>query len=125
MKSSSVSGRPMRFSRQERQSIPLPGDMPDAAQRLVVSEVDRRHGLAGPSRTEAPGDDQSIIASPQTEVASGQSIDDDEQRDEPGRRENILDHCRTPNRHAAGCVRSRKGLSSEAEGSNPPAAPTS
>ena len=48
-----------------------------------------RHVLLA-SRTEAPGDDQSIIASPQTEVASGQSINDDEQRDEPGRRENIF-----------------------------------
>jgi hypothetical protein len=74
---------------------------------LVVSEVDRRHGLTGPSLTEVPGDDQSIIASPQTEVASGRSINDDEQRDEPERPENILDHCRTPNRNAAASVRSR------------------
>jgi hypothetical protein len=72
---------------------------------LGVGEVNRRHDLAGPSRTEFPGDDQSTIASPQTELASGHSINDDEQRDEPGRRENILDHCRTPNRHAPGSVR--------------------
>jgi hypothetical protein len=52
-----------------------------------VGEVNRLHGLAGPSRIEAPGEDQSIIASPQTEVASGHSINDDEQRDEPEPRE--------------------------------------
>jgi hypothetical protein len=34
-------------------------------------------------------------ASPQTEVAGGHSINDDQQRDEPEGRENILDHCRT------------------------------
>jgi hypothetical protein len=50
-----------------------------------VGEIDRRHGLAGPSRTEVPGDNQSVMASPQTEVASGQSISDDEQCDEPER----------------------------------------
>ena len=75
------------------------------AERARLLAIGERHEQIGPaSRTEAPGDDQSIIASPQTEVASGQSIDDDEQRDEPGRRENILDHCRTPNRHAVGSV---------------------
>jgi hypothetical protein len=63
---------------------------------LGIGEIDCRHGLACPSRTEAPGDDQSIIASPQTEVPSGHSINDDEHRDEPERRENILDHCRNP-----------------------------
>jgi hypothetical protein len=50
---------------------------------------------------EALGDDQSIVASPETEVASGHSINDDEQCDEPERPENIVDHCRTPNQHAA------------------------
>jgi hypothetical protein len=41
---------------------------------------------------------RSVTASPQTELASGQSICDDNQRDEPACPENILDHCCTPNR---------------------------
>jgi hypothetical protein len=41
---------------------------------------------------------------PQTEVASSHSINDDEQRDEPERPGNILDHCLHPERVAAGSV---------------------
>ena len=38
------------------------------------------------------------MASSQTEVAGRHFINDNEQRDEPDRPENILGHCCTPNR---------------------------
>jgi len=66
------------------------------------ARVNRPHDLAGSSRTEAPGDDQSIIAPPQTQAASGCSINEDEQRDEPERPESIFDHCRTPSQACCG-----------------------
>jgi hypothetical protein len=65
---------------------------------------DHAHTLGAQRRAppaEAPGDDQSIIASPETEVASGHSKNDEEQCDEPERPENILGHCRPLNQHAA------------------------
>ena len=48
----------------------------------------------------------SAIASPQTEVAGGHSINGNEQRDKPDRPENILDHCCTPEIGAVGSIRS-------------------
>jgi hypothetical protein len=95
--SKEVWGRKQGFeARPKGKAVLLDGTTQRLGRELVVSEVNRRLGLAGPSHTEAPGDDQSIIASPQTDVASGHSINDGEQRDEPERRENILDHCCTP-----------------------------